>query len=112
MVLRLVRVSSEISSWERSSKKRGRGFEELDVVGASHGEDEEPQTFRSAKRALYDENAAGAVTLKDRKALRERAQSMAHEQRGVEKKVHRKASADHEERVKSGNGGEKDWEFI
>lgn len=99
---------------ERSSKKRsGRGFEELDVVSASHHDDEEePQTFRSAKRALYDDNAAGSVTLKDRRALRERAQSMAHEQRGVEKKVHRKASADHEGRAKGGNDGEKDWEFI
>jgi hypothetical protein len=96
---------------EERPKKRSRGFEELDVVSASHGdEEEEPQTFRSAKRALYDEDAAGTITMKDRKALRERAHSMAHEQRGVERKVHKKAT--HHEEGAKGNGEEKDWEFI
>lgn len=96
---------------EASSLRRSRGFEDLEVLSASHGEaDIAPQTMRSARRALSAE-AAPVVTAKDRKALRDRAQAMAREQRGVEKRVQKMASAeDHPDRR---SGGEKrDWEFI
>ena len=99
---------------EPSGRRRSRGFEDLEVVGAAMDTEEEaPQTFRSAKRALYDENKAGAITPHDRKALRDRAQSMAHEQRGVERKVQRRAEEEDEGvRNRKPAGEKKDWEFI
>jgi hypothetical protein len=87
----------------------------MEVMGAAQDDEEEaPQTFRSAKRALYDENKAGTITPRDRKALRERAQSMAHEQRGVERKVQKRVSEEEDEVVRNRKpaGEKKDWEFI
>jgi len=97
---------------EEPARKRSRGFEDLEVVGASREEEyDEPQTFRSAKRALYDDGKAGAIAPRDRKALRERAQSMAHEQRTVERKVQRRAEEEDVAKARKPTG-EKDWEFI
>ncbi|MBI0582697.1 MAG: hypothetical protein ISF22_00565 [Methanomassiliicoccus sp.] len=97
---------------EPLNRRRSRGFEDLEVVDAHNDEiDEVPRTMRSARRAIYDEEEPMPIAPKDRKALKERAQSMAKEQRGVERRVARKASGeDRPERRSSGD--KKDWEFI
>jgi hypothetical protein len=99
---------------EQAPKKHSRGFEDLEVIGAAADEDEEPQTFRSVKRQLYDEGKAVSIAPRERKALRERAQSMAHEQKGVEKKVQKRVAEEEREAVRSKkpSGDSKDWEFI
>lgn len=95
----------------RPARGAERGFADLDaLVGAS--EDAEPAPLRTAHRALYEEEDADAIPLKDRRALRERAQSMAVQQRAVERKVHR-AAVEEERSPKPRTAAEqKDWEFI
>ena len=70
-----------------------------------------PRTMRSARRAIVEEEDMLPIAPKERKALRDRAQTMAREQRGVERKVARRAvEEDRPERRPSGD--KKDWEFI
>jgi hypothetical protein len=100
------------SPQERQVRRGSRGFEDLEMLNASHDDAVElPRTMRSARKALNQEEEPLPITAKDRKALRERAQSMAREQRGVERKVQRMATpgdrSDHRP-----SGDKKDWEFI
>jgi hypothetical protein len=97
---------------EPLSRRRGRGFEELAIVDAERDETEDlPRTMRSARRAIVEEEDMLPIAPKERKALRDRAQTMAREQRGVERKVARRAvEEDRPERRPSGD--KKDWEFI
>jgi hypothetical protein len=97
---------------EPLARRRGRGFEELEVVDAVHDDAEDmPRTIRSARKAIYDEEDPLVIPPKERKALRERAQAMAREQRSIERKVARMAiEEEHPERRPIGE--KKDWEFI
>jgi len=97
---------------EPVGRRRELGFEDLEVVTAEHADpDNMPRTMRSARKAIYEEEDALPLPPKERKALRDRAQSMAREQRGVEKRVARKAA---EEGLveRRPMGDRKDWEFI
>lgn len=94
----------------QEDRRRSRGFEDLDAIVAAP-EERDPVPLRSARRALFDEEPSEPVTLKDRRALRERAQSMAHQQRQVEKRVHRQALEEERPRPRQ-SADQKDWEFI
>jgi hypothetical protein len=97
---------------EPLNRRRGRGFEELEVVDAGQDEtDDMPRTMRSARKAIFDEEEPLAIAPKERKALRERAQTMAREQRGVERRVARR-TADEDRPERRPSGEKKDWEFI
>jgi hypothetical protein len=97
---------------EPMGRRRGLGFEELEVVDADHADaDELPRTMRSARKAIFDEEDPLPFAPKERKALRERAQTMAREQRGIERKVARRA-AEEERPERRPAGDKKDWEFI
>lgn len=97
---------------EPLARRRGRGFEELETVDAERDEAEDlPRTMRSARKAIYDEEEPLAIAPKERKALRERAQSMAREQRGIERKVAKRA-VEEERPERRPVGDKKDWEFI
>jgi len=91
----------------RVPRRAERGFADLDALDCLV-EDAEPAPLRTAHRVLEEDDA---ISLKDRRALRERAQSMAVEQRAVERKVHRAAE---EERVPKPRTAmdQRDWEFI
>lgn len=94
------------------SRRRGRGFEELEMVDAENGEiDDMPRTMRSARKAIYDEEEPLTLPPKERKALRERAQTMVREQRGVERKVAKRA-VEEERPERRPVGDKRDWEFI
>lgn len=97
---------------ERPVRRGSRGFEDLEMINASHDNAVDlPRTMRSARKAMFEEEEPIPITAKDRKALRERAQSMAREQRGVERKVQRMASPD-DRSERRPSGDKKDWEFI
>jgi hypothetical protein len=97
---------------EPLGRRRGLGFEELEVVDADHADaDELPRTMRSARKAIFDEEEPLPIAPKERKALRERAQTMAREQRGIERKVARRV-AEEERPERRPSGDKKDWEFI
>ncbi len=96
---------------EPLARRRSRGFEELEMVAAEHDDAEDmPRTIRSARKAIYDEEDPLVIPPKERKALRERAQTMAREQRGIERKVARRVEEERPERRPIGD--KKDWEFI
>lgn len=93
-------------------RRRGLGFEDLEMVDAEHDDAEDiPRTMRSARRAIYDEEDPLPIAPKERKALRERAQTMAREQKGIERRVARRA-AEEERTERRPVGDKKDWEFI
>lgn len=93
-------------------RRRGLGFEDLEMVDAEHDDAEDiPRTMRSARRAIYDEEDPLPIAPKERKALRERAQTMAREQKGIERRVARRA-AEEERTERRPAGDKKDWEFI
>jgi len=94
-------------------RRRGRSFADLEMVGGIYDDvEDEPRPMRTARRAMMIEDEEEApITLRERKALRERAQSMAEEQRGVERRVARRSSEDSRPPRKS-NSGVRDWEFI
>ncbi len=93
-------------------RRRGLGFEDLEMVDAEHDDAEDiPRTIRSARRAIYDEEDPLPIAPKERKALKERAQTMAREQKGIERRVARRA-AEEERTERRPVGDKKDWEFI
>lgn len=93
-------------------RRRGLGFEDLEMVDAEHDDTEDiPRTIRSARRAIYDEEDPLPIAPKERKALKERAQTMAREQKGIERRVARRA-AEEERTERRPVGDKKDWEFI
>jgi hypothetical protein len=93
-------------------RRRGRSFADLEVVGGRYDEDEDmPRPMRSARRTMMEEEDEAPITLRERKALKERAQSMAEEQKGVEKRVARRSSEDARPPHKPSSGA-RDWEFI
>jgi len=97
---------------EPMSRRRGRGFEELEIVDAERDDAEDiPRTMRSARKAIIEEEEPLSIAPQERKALRERAQTMAREQRGVERKVARRA-ADEARPERRPTADKKDWEFI
>lgn len=100
------------TSQRQPVERRRRGFADLEMVGATYDDEEElPRTFRSARRELLQGREDGLIDPREHRALRERAQAMAEEQRGVERRVARRASEDdHVPRRSKGN--KKDWEFI
>ncbi len=89
----------------RKGAGRSRGFEELKPLGAN-AQDEEQAPLRSARRMLYDPEKAGSISEKDKKALRERAQTMVQDQREVERKVQKKRAEDEHPDRKQSNGPE------
>jgi hypothetical protein len=100
------------SSQRQPVERRQGGFADLKILGATHDVDEEmPRTLRSARRALIEEGEEGPISLRDRRALRERALSMAEEQRGVERRVARR-SMDEDRPPRRTTGDKRDWEFI
>lgn len=60
---------------------------------------------------MIEDDEEAPITLKERKALRERAQSMAEEQKGVERRIARRSSDDTHPPRKSKSSA-RDWEFI
>ncbi|MDW5561926.1 MAG: hypothetical protein SA339_01765 [Methanomassiliicoccus sp.] len=94
------------------ARRKGRSFEDLEVLDAEHGNiDDAPRTMRSARKAILEEEDPLTLPPKERKALRERAQSMAKEQRGVERKIARIA-VEEERPMRRPTAEKKDWEFI
>ncbi len=94
-------------------RRRGRSFADLEMVGGTYDDEEDlPRPMRTARRAMMIEDDEEApITLKERKALRERAQSMAEEQKGVERRIARRSSDDTHPPRKSKSSA-RDWEFI
>lgn len=95
----------------RRGAARSRGFDEMQPLGAESDGDEQT-TLRSARRMMYDPEQAGSISVKDKKALKERATTMAQEQREVERKVQKKRAEEERPHRKGGDGSGQDWEFI
>jgi hypothetical protein len=94
-------------------KKRGFGFDDLRSIGGE-SDGREARPLRSASRAMVEEPEAEEEKPQDRRALKARAQTMAHDQREVERKVHKKVVEEGEKAPRTGETKKdgRDWEFI
>jgi hypothetical protein len=96
----------------RTVERRGRqplGFEDLRMIGAEPMTDVEPMPFRTARREIVEEE--DPIAMRERRAMRERAQSMSQQQKGVERRVQRRA-AEEARPVRRSSEEKTDWEFI
>ncbi len=94
-----------------AGRRQGRSFSDLEVLGAGYedGEDE-VRPMRSMRRAVIEDDDEAPVPVREKRALRESAQSMVEEQRGVERRVARRAAE--EVRPRKAAVSRRDWEFI